>query len=130
MFGYSEVPRAGTDRLDEAILLHNPRCSKSRETLALLEARGEAVRVVNYLDTPPERALIEQLIDRLGLEPRGLMRTQELLYAGLGLDDPALTHAQLVDALHAHPQLLQRPILVANGKAAIGRPPEAVLAIL
>ncbi len=130
MFGYSEVPPAGNGHVDEVILLHNPRCSKSRETLALLEARGEAMRVVNYLEAPPGRALIEHLLDRLGLEPRGLMRTQEALYAELGLDDPALTRAQLVEALHAHPQLLQRPILVANGKAAIGRPPEAVLAIL
>ena len=109
---------------------HNPRCSKSRETRALLEQRGASVRVVDTLETPPGRALIVRLLDRLGLEPRGLMRTHEAANLELGLDDPALTRDQLVDALHAHPRLLQRPILVANGKAAIGRPPEAVLAIL
>lgn len=116
--------------MDEAILLHNPRCSKSREAVALLAQRGTPVRIVEYLDTPPDRALIERLLDRLGVEPRGLMRTQDALYSELGLDDPGLTRAQLVDALQAHPRLLQRPILIANDKAAIGRPPHAVLDIL
>ncbi len=116
--------------MDEAILLHNPRCSKSREAKALLDARGEAVRVVDYLDTPPDAALLERLLERLAVEPRALMRTGEPLYAELGLADPALGRAELLAALLAHPQLLQRPILLANGKAVIGRPPEAILDIL
>lgn len=111
-------------------IYHNPRCSKSRATLELLTARGFSPRVVNYLETPPTAAQIETLLALLGLEPRDAMRHDEAEYSELGLANPKLTHKQLVAAIAKHPRLLQRPIVVTDGKAAIGRPPEAVLAIL
>lgn len=112
------------------VILHNPRCSKSRATLALLESRGIEPRVVDYLVTPPSVADLEGILDQLGLEPRALMRRDEPEYAELGLDGPTLGRAELIAAMHAHPRLIQRPIVLANGKAALGRPPEDVLAIL
>jgi arsenate reductase len=111
-------------------IYHNPRCSKSRATLDLLTARGFAPRVVNYLETPPTKAELEKLLDILGVEPRALMRREEDEYSALGLDDPTKTRRQLIAAIAAHPHLLQRPVVVFDDKAAIGRPPEAVLAIL
>jgi arsenate reductase len=111
-------------------IYHNPRCSKSRATLELLTARGFAPRVVNYLETPPTIAEIEKLLDMLGVEPRELMRKEEDEYSALGLADAKRTREQLVAAIATHPRLLQRPVVVFGGKAAMGRPPEAVLAIL
>ena len=111
-------------------IYHNPRCSKSRATLELLTARGFSPRVVNYLQTPPTAAQIEELLALLDLEPREVMRHDEAEYSELGLANPKLTRRQLVAAIAKHPRLLQRPIVVIDGKAAIGRPPEAVLAIL
>ena len=109
---------------------HNPRCSKSRGTLELLQERGIAPAVVDYQKTPPTAEDIEHALKLLGMDPRGLMRSGESVYAELALDNPKLSHKQLVDATVAHPILIERPIVFANGKAAIGRPPEAVLAIL
>jgi arsenate reductase len=111
-------------------IYHNPRCSKSRATLELLTARGFAPRVVNYLEAPPTIAEIEKLLDMLGVEPRELMRKDEDEYSALGLADAKRTREQLVAAIATHPRLLQRPVVVFGGKAAMGRPPEAVLAIL
>ncbi|AHX12984.1 arsenate reductase [Dyella jiangningensis] len=111
-------------------IYHNNRCSKSRATLELLESRGEVCQVVNYLETPPSSAELVQLLDMLGLTPRELMRKNEPEYTELGLDDPTLDDTALVAAMASHPRLIERPIVVANGKAAIGRPPEAVLSIL
>jgi arsenate reductase (glutaredoxin) len=111
-------------------IYHNRRCSKSRATLELLTARGFSPRVIHYLENPPTAAEIEQLLAMLGAEPRELMRRDEAVYAELGLADPKWTRKQLVAAIAKHPRLLQRPIVVSDGKAAIGRPPEAVLAIL
>jgi arsenate reductase len=111
-------------------IYHNPRCSKSRATFDLLTARGFAPRVVNYLQTPPTIAEIEKLLDMLGVEPRELMRKEEDEYSALGLADAKRTREQLVAAIATHPRLLQRPVVVFGGKAAMGRPPEAVLAIL
>ncbi len=111
-------------------IYHNPRCSKSRETLALLQERGETPTVVEYLTTPPDAATLDHLLHLLGLEPRELMRRQEAEYAELGLADPALTRAQLIAAMVGHPRLIERPIVVAGDKAAIGRPPENVLSLL
>lgn len=111
-------------------LFHNPHCSKSRQALALLQARGIEPRIVRYLDTPPTPQALERLLHQLGLEPRELMRRDEPAYRELGLDDPALDRAALVAALAAHPRLIQRPILVNGTRAAIGRPPEAILEIL
>ncbi len=111
-------------------IYHNNRCSKSRATLALLEEHGGKVEVINYLDTPPSADELAVLLKQLGMTPRELLRTGETEYQSLGLDDPALDDAALIAAMVAHPKLIERPIVVANGKAALGRPPEAVLAIL
>jgi arsenate reductase len=111
-------------------IYHNVRCSKSRATLALLEQRAGACEVIDYLDTPPSAAELGVLLNQLGMTARELLRTGEAEYQALGLDDPALDDAMLIAAMVSHPKLIERPIVVANGKAAIGRPPEAVLAIL
>lgn len=111
-------------------IYHNNRCSKSRATLALLEARGETCEVVNYLETPPGIDELTGLLDMLGMTPRELMRKGEPEYDELGLNDLSLDDTSLIAAMASHPRLIERPIVVANGKAAIGRPPEAVLSIL
>ncbi|MEJ2059795.1 MAG: arsenate reductase (glutaredoxin) [Gammaproteobacteria bacterium] len=115
---------------NEVVIYHNPRCSKSRETLKLLEERGIHPHVIEYLKTPPNAEEIAHLLDLLGLDPRELMRTNEAEYKEASLDDPGLTRETLIHALVQRPKLLQRPIVVAHGKAAIGRPPENVLGIL
>lgn len=109
---------------------HNPRCSKSRGTLGLLHERDLEPVVVDYQKNPPDAAAIERALRLLGFEPRALMRTGEPIYAELGLDNADLSRDQLIEAMVKHPVLIQRPVVFANGKAAIGRPPEAVLAIL
>lgn len=111
-------------------IYHNPHCSKSRATLALLEQRSDKVEIINYLDDPPDVSIVRQLLTLLGLPARQLLRSGEAVYRELGLADPALDEDALIAAMVAHPILIERPIVVANGKAAIGRPPEAVLAIL
>ncbi|MCL6327195.1 arsenate reductase (glutaredoxin) [Pectobacterium polaris] len=112
-------------------IYHNPRCSKSRETLALLQEHNITPDVVLYLDTPPDAATLAQLIKQLGLtSARELMRTKEEIYQQLGLSDTALTEAQLIQAMIDNPKLIERPIVVAQGQARIGRPPEQVLEIL
>jgi arsenate reductase len=111
-------------------LYHNPRCSKSRAALALLQARGLEPEIVEYLKTPPDAATIEVLIDALGVAPRAAMRPKEAPYAELGLDAPDVDRARLVAAIAAHPILLERPIAVRGRRAVIGRPPERVLELL
>lgn len=111
-------------------IYHNNRCSKSRATLELVQSRGEPVQVINYLDTPPTAGELEAILKQLGMTARQLLRTGEAAYQDLGLANPALGDDALIAAMVAHPILIERPIVVANGKAAIGRPPEAVLAIL
>ncbi len=111
-------------------IYHNPRCSKSRATLALLEERGIAPDIVRYLDTPPSAEELNDILAMLGRSPRELIRRGESEYKELGLNDPALDDAALVAAMVEHPRLIERPIVVAGGKAAVGRPPESVLGIL
>jgi arsenate reductase len=120
----------GSTDVMQPTIYHNPRCSKSRATLELLTSRGFSPRILAYLETPPTSVEIESLLAMLAVEPRELMRKDEDEYSALGLADPELTRKQLVAAIAAHPRLLQRPIVVAGSRAAIGRPPEAVLAIL
>lgn len=115
---------------DRVVIYHNPRCSKSRQTLQLLRDRGIDPEVIDYQQTPPATAELERILRLLGLEPRELMRSKEDEYKGAGLDDPNLSRADLLRALHEHPKLIERPIVLANGKAALGRPPEQVLEIL
>ena len=112
------------------LIYHNPRCSKSRQTLALLEERGLQPTVVEYLETPPTPEQLQEILAMLNLDARGLMRTKELVYQEQGLADPALTQDQLVAAMVATPILIERPIVVRDGRAALGRPPENVLSIL
>jgi arsenate reductase len=111
-------------------IYHNPRCSKSRATLALLEEKGVAPKVVEYLTTPPSKAEMKRILKGLGMEPRDLMRRKEAPYAELGLDNPRLGRDDLIDAMLANPILLERPVVAKDGKYALGRPPENVLGIL
>lgn len=111
-------------------IYHNPRCAKSRATLQLLEARGIRPQVVEYLINPPTKAELDRILRLLNLEPRELMRKQEAEYREANLDDPGLTRDTLIIAMVQRPKLIERPIVVADDKAAIGRPPENVLTIL
>jgi arsenate reductase len=116
--------------MTKTTIYHNPRCSKSRQTLELLSGRGLDTEVVEYLKTPPDAAELERILVLLGLEPRQLMRTNEVEYAELELDDASLGRERLIAAMVEYPKLIQRPIVLCNGKAALGRPPESVLEIL
>jgi arsenate reductase len=111
-------------------LYHNPRCSKSREALRLLEAKGVAPRLRLYLETPPDMAELKRLLTKLALGPRDLMRRKEARYKELGLDDPSLSDAALIRAMAENPVLIERPILIRGNRAVIGRPPEKVLEIV
>ena len=111
-------------------IYHNPRCTKSRQTLALLQQRGAKPQVIEYLQTPPTVKELEAILLMLDMKPRELMRKDESLYKEQELDRGRLTHGELVSAMVNSPVLIERPIVVANGKAVIGRPPENVLAIL
>ena len=109
-------------------IYHNPRCGKSRQTLALLEERGIAPRIVEYLKTPPDAATLKRLLKQLGLKPAQLVRKKEAAEAKI---DPAkLSDDALVAAMVKHPIVIERPIVVNGDKAALGRPPENVLKIL
>lgn len=111
-------------------LYHNPRCSKSRSALQLLEERGLNPAIVRYLETPLSAAQLQDLLAKLGIPARQLLRSGEDEYKSLGLSDPNLTDAQLIKAMAAQPKLIERPILVVGEKAVIGRPPENILEIL
>lgn len=111
-------------------ILHNPRCSKSRATLQLLRDHGHEPQIVLYLDAPPDAMQLNAILAALKCGPRELMRRGEPEYRELGLDDPSLGHDELVAAMVANPRLIERPIVLADGKAAVGRPPESVLDIL
>ena len=107
--------------MTDLTLYHNPRCSKSRGALELLEARGLAPTVVRYLETPPSAEELRSLLGKLGIAPRELLRSGEDEYKALGLADSSLSDAQLIAAMVAHPKLIERPILVAGERAVIGR---------
>jgi arsenate reductase len=111
-------------------IFHNPRCTKSRATLRLLEQRGLKPKIVDYLKTPPSAAELKAILKKLGLKPRELMRKGEPRYAELGLKQRALNDDQLIALMAANPILIERPIVVSGGKVAIGRPPEKVLEVL
>lgn len=112
------------------ILYHNPRCSKSRQALQLLEERGIAFQIRPYLEAPLNREELTSLLLQLGKTPRELLRSGEDIYKELDLANPALTEAQLLTALVEHPRLIERPILSNGQRAVIGRPPENLLALL
>jgi len=116
--------------MSKPTMYHNPRCSKSRQTLELLRARGIEPEIVEYLQSPPDARQLEQILDMLGLQPRQLMRTGETEYKENNLADTSLSRGELIQAMVDHPKLIQRPLVVNDGKAALGRPPELVLEIL
>lgn len=111
-------------------IYHNPRCSKSRQTLKLLVEHDIQPRIVEYLETPPNAETLTYIMNLLGLEPRQLMRTGEPVYKENDLGNENLTRAELVAAMVEHPILIERPIVVAGDRARIGRPPESVLEII
>ena len=112
------------------IIYHNPKCSKSRQTLALLEKYGVTPTIIEYLKTPPPAKKLKEILTQLGMVPRDLMRKKEAIYSEYELDNPALSNDDLIGFMIKHPVLIERPIVLANGKAALGRPPEQVLEIL
>ena len=111
-------------------IYHNPKCSKSRQTLELLKENGVMPIIIEYLKTPPTAKILKEILAQLGMAPRDLMRKKEAAYKELDLDNPSLSEDDLIDFMVLHPILIERPIVVANGKAALGRPPERVLGIL
>lgn len=111
-------------------IYHNPKCGTSRNTLALLRERGIEPTVVEYLKTPPGRAKLVELMDKMGIGPRDLLRQRGTPYDELGLDDPKWTDDQLIDFMVEHPILMQRPVVESGGKAVLCRPPEKVEEIL
>jgi len=111
-------------------IYHNPRCSKSRQTLALIEEQGVTPKIVDYVKTPPSASELKRVLKKLGLKPRDILRKGEAIYAELGLDGKDLKDDALLALMVKNPILIERPIVVSGDKAALGRPPEAVLKIL
>lgn len=114
--------------MEDVILWHNPRCSKSRQALKLLEEHGVTPKIVKYLETPPSVSEIEALLSTLAIDARALMRTKESIYKEEQLakvENPQ----ELIAAMAAHPKLIERPIIIHGQKAVIGRPPERLLAL-
>ncbi|WP_426111878.1 arsenate reductase (glutaredoxin) [Pseudomonas sp. DSP3-2-2] len=116
--------------MTDLTLYHNPRCSKSRGALELLQVRGLSPTILLYLETPPDAAQLRELLAKLGVGARQLLRTGEDDYKTLNLGDKSLSDDDLIAAMATHPKLIERPILIAGDKAAIGRPPENILEIL
>lgn len=112
------------------MIYHNPRCSKSRQTLQLLLDQGVEPEVIEYLKTPPTAAELTDILKKLDIAPRDLMRKKEAEYKATGMDNTELDESALINGMVVSPKLIERPIVLANNKAAIGRPPEDVLAIL
>jgi arsenate reductase len=111
-------------------IYHNPRCSKSRQTLQLLQERGVEPTIVEYLEEPPSAGELKSILKKLGLRPRDLLRQGEARYAELGLKERDLSDDALIALMVENPILIERPIVVTGSKAAIGRPPEKILEIL
>jgi arsenate reductase len=117
-------------QLSGIVIYRNPKCTKSRQTLSLLQGRGIQPTIIEYLNTPPDAATLDQILGLLGREPRDLIRSKKTIYKEVGADDAKLDRLALIDIMVANPILIERPIVLANGKAAVGRPPEEVLAII
>jgi arsenate reductase len=115
---------------DRLVIYHNPRCSKSRETLQILKHNNFTPTVIEYLDEPPTRQELKVIIEMLGVSARDLLRTGEQIYQDAELDNGALSEDEIIAAICAHPILLQRPIVVSGERAVIGRPPAKVLEII
>ena len=113
--------------MSKVCIYHNPRCSKSRQALALLEQQGDELEIVEYIETPPDSATHRALLQQLSMHARDLMRRGEDIYKELKLDNPDLSEAELVQAMVDYPRLIERPIVIRDGKAIVARPPEKVL---
>ncbi len=111
-------------------IYHNPRCSKSRATMEYLEEKGIDAEVIKYMDTPPDENTLKELLGMLGMTPREIMRKHEAVFKEAGRGDPTFTDDELIEAMTQCPSLIERPIVVNDGKAVLARPPEAVLDIL
>lgn len=111
-------------------IYHNPRCSKSRQTLALIKEHGAEPDIIEYLKHPPDKTQLKKILNQLDMKPRDLIRKKEPEYKQYHLDDPALNDEQLLDAMTQHPKLIERPIVISGNKAVLGRPPEKVLEII
>ena len=128
---YALITLNGTTKYYMTVTIyHNPKCSKSRQTLALLKQRGIKLKVIKYLQTPPDFATLDDMLIKLNMEPRQVMRRKETLYTELKLNNETLDRAALIQAMVDNPLLIERPIVVANDQARLGRPPELVLEIL
>ena len=114
----------------KAIIYHNPRCSKSRQTLALLQEKGIELEIIEYLKTPPDQQTLREILDKLKLDAMGLMRKGEAVFKELGLADMNEDEQALIKIMVENPILIERPIVLANDQARVGRPPESVLEIL
>ena len=112
------------------IIYHNPKCSKSRQTLELLSAKGITPTIIEYIKNPPTVEKLKEILSQLGIAPRDLMRKKEDVYKELELGILSLSDKDLIDLMVEHPILIERPIVISNGKAVLGRPPEQVLDIL
>ncbi|WP_406827941.1 arsenate reductase (glutaredoxin) [Microbulbifer sp. ARAS458-1] len=111
-------------------IYHNPRCSKSRQTLQLLQENNIEPEIVLYLETPPDAKALKDILGKLGIAPRDLLRKGEDAYKELNLKDAAHSDAALIDAMVSHPKLIERPIVIKGNKAVLGRPPENVLELI
>jgi len=115
--------------MSKVTIWHNPRCSKSRDTANLLKEKGIEAEVIRYLDAPPSKEEIRAVLEMLGIPARGLMRTKEALYKELGLQDVE-DEEKLIEVMSENPKLIERPVVIKDGKAAIGRPIEKVIELL
>ena len=116
--------------MSDIFIYHNARCSKSCQTLALLEEQGVKPKIIEYIKTPPTVEVLTEIIEQLNFTARDLLRKGEAIYKELNLSNKSLSERTLIEAMCQHPKLIERPIVIHNGKARIGRPPEAVLEIL
>ncbi|KAA3641564.1 MAG: arsenate reductase (glutaredoxin) [Proteobacteria bacterium] len=116
--------------MSQAIIYHTPRCSKSRATLALLQSQQLDTQIIKYLETPPSPQTLKKLLKMLDLSPRDILRTGEQEYTDFGMDNPDLSDDQLLQLMSANPKVIERPIVVYQDKAVLGRPPENVLELI
>lgn len=112
------------------LIFHNPKCSNSRHALAIIQASGESPEVIEYLKTPPSRDYLVELLAKMNIAPRELLRSKESISDDLGLDNPALSDDEIIDAMIAHPILINRPIVVTDNGAALCRPLERIFGLL
>ena len=115
---------------DRLVIYHNPNCSKSRETLQILEDRQLTPKIINYLENPPSRQELTSIIEMLGISVRALIRNTEAVYQDAGLDDDSLNDDELLTAICEYPALMQRPVVISGDRAVLGRPPARVLEII